>query len=98
MVNWLSPEILAQEVHAVIGAAIVFGSWLLLRELPGPKYPWAWISLAVFGAIVVVKEVAWDPLYEINQPFLWAGSVDLGFYALGIMVALGLVYARFRTL
>ncbi|MCI4318072.1 MAG: hypothetical protein L3J96_05985 [Thermoplasmata archaeon] len=103
-VDWLSYAILLPELHATIGAAVVFGAYLLLRDLPPrrpdgrPRYPWDRIAIVVFLGIVLLKEALWDPVYEVNNPFLWQGVIDLGWYLIGAVIALGLAYARFRRL
>jgi hypothetical protein len=97
VVNWLSPELLAQEVHSVIGAAVVFGAWLLLRPWTVLGVRAQWIAVAALVAVVMLKETLWDPVNEVNQPFLWAGATDAAFYAVGILVALALIYARWRA-
>ena len=104
--NWLSGAIILPELHAAIGAAVVFGSYLLLADLraPGPgsgnRGPLAWNRVAI-GAFVVIdllKELLWDPTHEADNPFVWQGVTDLAWYGVGIVLALALIYARFRRL
>lgn len=93
MTNWLSSDLLAQEVHGVIGAATVFGLWLLA--------PIEWIrelGIITLVVIVLVKESYWDPKNETNQPFIPEGLKDFSFYIVGILIAFAIVYARFRML
>ncbi len=104
MVDWLSNAIILPELHAALGAAVVFGSYLLLTGLPPrtsegvARYPWHRIAIGAFLAIDIVKELLWDPVHEADNPFLWQGLIDFGWYLFGAAVALGLVYARFRRL
>ncbi len=104
MVDWLSNTILLPELHAVIGAAVVFGCYLLLQGLPprtsegNARYPWHRIAIGTFLAIDFVKELLWDPVHEADNPFLWQGVIDFGWYLVGVTLALGLILARFRKL
>lgn len=102
MIDWLSPAIILPEDHAVIGALAVAVAYTFAPgrlgepHRPHPMYP----RLAVIGFVVLVflKESLWDPVNEVGQPFLWAGATDLGWYFVGILVMLGALGARFRTL
>ncbi len=91
--NWLSFDIILPELHAALGAAVAFGAYLLLPPRRLPR-----IAIGCFLVIVLVKEATWDPLHEVNQPFLYAGATDLFWYLVGTGIALGLIYARFRKL
>ena len=102
MVDWLSNAIILPELHAALGAGAVLGAYLLLTGLPprrsdgSSRYPWNRIAVAVFFGIDLVKETLWDPVYEGDNPFLWQGVVDFGWYLVGASIGLGLIYARFR--
>jgi hypothetical protein len=104
--DWLSGAIILPELHAAIGAAVVFGSYLLLADLRPPtaragrRPPWGWnrVAIGVFVAVDLLKELLWDPTHEADNPFLWQGVTDLAWYGVGIVLALALIYARFRRL
>ena len=102
MIDWLSPVIIFPEDHAVIGALAVITAYAfapgrlgdpLRRHLAAPR-----VALVGFVLLVLLKESLWDPVYEVGQPFLWAGAVDLGWYLVGIASMLAAVWARFRQL
>jgi len=84
-VNWLSPRIILPEDHGALGFGVALGFWVFL-------HPWFWVALAAFEAVVAVKETAWDPRNEENQPFFWEGAKDLGAYQVGIALCLVLLY------
>jgi hypothetical protein len=100
--DWLSSSIILPEDHAAIGALAVAAAYALAPGTLGdphrvhPNVPRG--VLGVFGVIVFLKELLWDPVNEVNQPFLWAGATDLFWYAVGIGVMLGLFWARYRRL
>jgi hypothetical protein len=102
MVDWLSPAIILPEDHAAIGALAVAVAYVLApgrlgdpsREHPNVSR----FAVAGFVAIVLVKELFWDPANEANQPFLWAGAMDLFWYLVGIGAMLGALWARFRRI
>ena len=102
MVDWTGPAIIFPEVHAAIGALAVAAAYALAPGTLGdparahPNVPR--FSLAAFTFIVFLKELLWDPVNEVNQPFLWAGATDLSWYVVGIGVMLGLFWARYRRL
>jgi hypothetical protein len=76
--DWLSPKILAPEVHLSLGFLVPLALWVKFHFGPG------FGILALFVATVILKETLWDPKYEMNQPFLWEGAKDLLGYAVGI--------------
>jgi hypothetical protein len=86
--DWLSPKILAPEVHGAIG----FGYLLAIyyRVLP---LGWRWFALGigVFWIVVTLKETCWDPGNEADQPFLWEGAKDLLGYLVGSIIAAAVV-------
>lgn len=88
MTDWLSPKILAPEVHGAIGFGYLVALWL--RVLPLGTM-WFYFALAVFAVVVAVKEGYWDPANETDQPFYPEGLKDLAFYAVGIAAGLGYV-------
>lgn len=102
--DWLSSAIILPELHAALGAAVVFGAYLLLSDLrPGSpaglsRHHWNRIAVVVFLAIDLLKESLWDPIHEVDNPFLWQGVVDFGWYLVGVGIALALVAARFRKI
>ena len=103
-IDWLSNTIILPELHAVLGAGVVFGAYLLLRDLPPrgpdgqPKIPWNRVAIVAFLGIDLIKEALWDPVYEADNPFLWQGVIDFGWYLIGASIALALVFARYRKL
>lgn len=104
VIDWLSGTILLPELHAALGAAIVFGAYLLARDLPPhradgrSRYAWNRVAILAFFIIDFFKELLWDPVHETDNPFIWQGLIDFGWYLFGAAVALGLIYARFRKL
>ena len=102
MIDWLSPAIIFPEDHAVIGALAVASAYLLAPGRPGdPDRRHAAVPrVAILGfvAVVFLKELLWDPAYEVGQPFLWAGATDFGWYLVGIGLMLGALWVRFRQL
>lgn len=102
MIDWLSPAIIFPEDHAVIGALAVITAYAFTPGRLGdpdrrhPSYP----RVAVTGFVVIVflKELVWDPVNEVGQPFLWAGATDFGWYLVGIALMLAALWARFRRL
>jgi len=102
VVDWLSPAIIFPEVHAAIGALAVAAAYSLApgtlgdRARTHPNAPR--IAIAAFTLIVFLKELLWDPVNEVDQPFLWAGVTDLSWYLVGIGVMLGLLWIRYRRL
>jgi hypothetical protein len=100
--DWLSSSIIFPELHASIGALIVVTAYALAPGRLGdparahPMVPR--ITVAIFGVIVFLKELLWDPVNEVNQPFLWAGVTDLFWYVVGMSVMLVLLWVRFRRL
>jgi hypothetical protein len=87
MTNWLDPRLLASEVHAAIGCG-----FLLALALRVPQHWWL-LALLVFWVVVFVKESLWDPIHELDQPFVYEGLKDLAFYAVGMAVALVIIFA-----
>lgn len=88
MTNWLSPRIIFPLLHASLGWGIVLS---FVVFLPAAGFVFALLALE---AVLVLKEAAWDPRYEVAQPFLWQGAKDLAWYQVGIgllVVALGLL-------
>lgn len=102
MIDWLSPVIIFPEDHAVIGALAVLVAYAFAPgRLGDPLRRHLAASRAVvagFVVLVFLKESLWDPVYEVGQPFLWAGATDLGWYLVGIGVMLAALWARFRQL
>lgn len=102
MVDWLSPAIILPELHAVIGAIAVAVAYIFVPGRIGdpirahPQLPRA--AIVVFVVVVSLKELLWDPVNEVGQPFLWAGATDLFFYLLGIAAMLGALWVRFDRL
>jgi hypothetical protein len=102
VVDWLSSAIIFPELHAAIGALAVAAAYSLSpgtigdRARAHPNVPR--LALAAFTLIVLLKELLWDPVNEVNQPFLWAGATDLSWYLVGIGVMLALLWARYRRL
>jgi hypothetical protein len=100
MVDWLSPAIIFPEDHAAIGALAVALAYILAPGRLGdpdrvrPNVPR--FAVAGFVALVFLKEAFWDPVNEVNQPFLWAGVTDLLWYLVGVGAMLGALWARFR--
>ena len=90
MVDWLSPKILAPEVHGAIG----FGFFVAVfyRVLPF-GVGWLAYALAAFLGVVILKEAVWDPRNEPDEPFFWAGAWDLACYLIGLGAGLLLVVA-----
>jgi hypothetical protein len=76
--NWL----LAQDAHAFIAIAIVFGA-------VARGFVW-WEGAAAVLAFAIIKEAVIDKIVE-NQPFFgnWknSGAVDFAFYVLGVLIA-----------
>ncbi len=101
-IDWLSNSIILPELHAALGAGVVFGSYLLLQNLSlrapeGPsKFGLSRVAVGVFLVIDFLKELLWDPVHEKDNPFLWQGLIDFGWYLFGVAVALGLIYLRYR--
>ena len=102
VVDWLSGAIIFPEVHATIGALAVAVAYAFApgrlgdparrhRALPR-------IAVGLFAVIVLLKELLWDPVNEVGQPFLWAGATDLLWYCVGMGVMLLAVGLRFRQL
>lgn len=102
MVDWLSPAIILPEDHAVIGALVVAVAYALAPgRLGDPIRPYRGLprfAVAGFVVVVLLKELLWDPAYELSQPFLFAGVTDLFWYFVGIGAMLGALWARFRRL
>ncbi|MCI4337500.1 MAG: hypothetical protein L3K17_10030 [Thermoplasmata archaeon] len=103
MIDWISKAIILPEVHIAIGMAVVFGSYLLLpgpwKSEEGPSHlRYARFGVVAFAVLVCLKELLWDPVNEVNNPFFWQGIVDLGWYCVGIFTALGLIFARHQKL
>lgn len=103
-VDWLSNSIILPELHAALGAGVVFGAYLLLSRLP-PRLPdgssrhaWNRWAVGAFLVIDLLKETLWDPVHEVDNPFLWQGVTDFGWYLVGVAIALALVFARFRKI
>jgi hypothetical protein len=100
MINWLSPAINFPEEHAAIGALAVAIAYIFPPgRLGDPARPHAWIPrIAVAGFVLVVflKELLWDPVNEIDQPFLWAGAMDFALYLVGAGAMLAALWARFH--
>ncbi|MGP8110024.1 MAG: hypothetical protein ACLQD9_04875 [Thermoplasmata archaeon] len=106
--DYISNGIILPELHLTIGAGVVFGAYLLLQGLPPyrtspsgervSRVAWNLVAVGLFVFLDFLKELLWDPVNEANNPFLWAGVMDLGWYAVGILGALGLIYTRFRKL
>jgi hypothetical protein len=106
--DYLSNGIILPELHVTIGAGVVFGAYLLLEGLPPyrinstgervSRVAWNMVAIGLFVFLDFLKELLWDPVNEANNPFLWAGVTDLGWYVAGILGAFGLIYARFRKL
>ena len=103
-VDWLSNSIILPELHAALGAGVVFGAYLLLsglgtRRSDGtPRHHWSRLAVVVFLGIDFAKELLWDPTHEASNPFLWQGVVDFFWYLVGVAIALALIFARFRKL
>ena len=103
-VDWLSASIILPELHAALGAGVVFGSYLLLsglgHHLPDgtPRHHWSRVAVAVFLVVDFGKELIWDPVNEGDNPFLWQGVIDFSWYLVGVATALALVFVRFRKL
>lgn len=101
-IDWLSGAILLPELHATIGAGVVFGAYLLLKGLPphradgSARVHWERVAVVAFLAIDLGKEALWDPVNEANNPFLWTGVTDFVWYLVGVAIALGLVFTRYR--
>ncbi|HZY92857.1 MAG TPA: hypothetical protein VFG07_08855 [Thermoplasmata archaeon] len=102
--DWLSSSVILPELHAALGAGVVFGVYLLLGGLgragsgARPYYYWSRLALVGFLVIVFLKELLWDPLNEKNNPFVWQGLIDFGWYTVGIVIGLAGTYARYRRL
>jgi hypothetical protein len=102
LIDWLSPAIIFPELHATIGALIVAAAYALAPGRLGDparthrRVPR--IVVAVFAVVVVLKELLWDPVNEVAQPFLWAGATDLFWYAVGVGAMLCALWIRFRQL
>jgi hypothetical protein len=102
VIDWLSPAIIFPEDHAAIGALVVAAAYALAPGRLGdparahPNVPR--IAVAVFAVIVFLKELLWDPVNEVGQPFVWAGVTDLFWYAVGVGAMLGALWIRFRRL
>ena len=103
-IDWLSNSIILPELHAALAAAVVFGAYLLLHGLPphppdgSPRHRWNRLAVVAFLGIDLLKELLWDPVHELDNPFLWQGVIDFGWYLVGGAIALSLIYARFREL
>lgn len=102
MVDWLSPAVIFPELHAAIGALAVSVAYIFSPGRMGdparrhrnlPRF-----GVAAFGLVVFLKELLWDPVNEVNQPFLWAGATDFVWYMVGIGSMLVALWARFRRL
>jgi hypothetical protein len=102
VVDWLSPAIIFPEDHAAIGALAVAAVYALAPGRLGdparahrnvPR-----LVLAAFAVIVFLKELLWDPVNEVDQPFLWAGVTDLFWYLVGMGAMLGALWLRYRHL
>jgi len=108
VIDYLSNGIIYPELHLSIGAGFVFGAYLLLKGLPPyrtnpsgervSRIAWNRVAIGLFVFLDFLKELLWDPVNEANNPFLWVGVTDLGWYVVGILGALALIYARFRKL
>jgi hypothetical protein len=102
VVDWTSTAIIFPEVHATIGALAVAAAYALAPGTLGdaarkhPNVPRT--LLAAFAFVVFLKELLWDPVNEVNQPFLWAGVTDLSWYLVGMGAMLGLLWVRYRRL
>lgn len=100
--DYLSPAIIFPELHAAIGALAVAAAYALSPGTLGdsrrshPNVPR--LVVAAFTVVVFLKELLWDPVNEVDQPFLWAGVTDFFWYIVGIAVMLGLLWARYRRL
>ena len=88
MTNWLDPELLAQEVHGAIGFGFLLAVWYRVRPY---GFDWFALALAVLLVVVFIKEIAWDPFHEEDQPFWPQGAEDLAFYVVGIAAGLAFV-------
>jgi hypothetical protein len=102
MIDWLSPAIIFPEDHAVIGAlAVALAYALSPGRLGDPDRPHPWIPRAAVAAFVVVvflKELLWDPVNEVGQPFYPEGLTDFFWYLVGVGAMLAALMARFRRL
>lgn len=102
MIDWLSPAIILPEDHAVIGALAVAVAYVFAPGRLGDpfrRHPRiAPMAVGVFVVIVFLKELLWDPVNEVGQPFYPDGVTDLFWYLVGIGVMLGALWARFRRL
>ena len=103
-IDWLSNSIILPELHAALAAAVVFGAYLLLSGLPprlpdgSSKHRWNRVAVVTFLGIDLLKELLWDPIHELDNPFLWQGVIDFSWYLVGVAIALSLIYARYRQL
>jgi len=102
VVDWTSGAIIFPEVHAAIGALAVAAVYALAPGTLGdPARPHPNLPRFLVGAflgLVFLKELLWDPVYEVNQPFLWSGVTDLSWYLVGMSVMLALLWLRYRRL
>ena len=89
MPNWLDPELLAQETHGAIGFGYILSVSLWINPF---GLTWSIVAWSVFEIIIMGKEALWDPFYETDQPLYPAGLIDFGFYQVGILLALMLLW------
>jgi hypothetical protein len=102
VVDWVSPAITFPEEHAAIGALAAAVTYALAPgELGAAARSHAWVpryAIAGFTVLVFLKELWWDPVNEVGQPFLWTGATDLSWYLVGIGAMLGALWVRYRRL
>jgi hypothetical protein len=98
----VSPAIAFPEEHVALGALAVLILYVFAPgRLGDPARPHPNVArylLAAFVVVVFLKELLWDPVNEVNEPFLWSGVADLSWYLVGTGAMLGFLWARFRHL
>jgi hypothetical protein len=100
--NWLSSTIIFPELHSVLGALAVAVAYMLAPGRLGdpdrshPNIPR--LAISAFVLVVFLKELLWDPVNEVGQPFLWDGVSDFFWYLAGTGAMLSVIWARFRRL
>jgi hypothetical protein len=102
LIDWLSPAIIFPEDHAAIGALAVAVAYALAPGRLGdadrrhPAIPR--LAVTAFVIVVFLKELLWDPVNEVGQPFLWSGVTDLAWYLVGVAAMLSALWLRFRRI
>lgn len=93
----LGPTLEIQALHLGLSFVVIVVTArvaiVLRRPLPEAAVPFFWASTLGWFLLDLAKETLLDPVYEVDQPFLWEGALDLSSYVVGIGVGLTVVWA-----